>query len=46
MTHAQLAFLWCQWNGQRGTPKQVAKVTRQLTHEDLARMLRERGMRL
>jgi hypothetical protein len=44
MTHHQhLAKLWCQWNGQRGTDKQIAKVMH-LTVEDLTRMLTERGV--
>lgn len=39
-----LASLWCQWNGQRGTEKQIAKVQRILTADNLRRMLAERGV--
>ena len=44
MTHEQLAVLWCRWNGQRGTAKQIAPVMRQLSFSDLVRMLTERGV--
>lgn len=37
-----LKVKWLQWNGYRGTPKQIAKVT--LTADMLRRMLAERGV--
>ena len=40
----QLAKLWCEWNGQRGTDKQVAKVLRTLDRNALERMLTARGI--
>ena len=43
-THRDLAVLWCKWNGQRGTDKQIAPVMRQLNVECLVRMLTERGV--
>lgn len=46
ITHMQLARLWCQWNGQRGTDKQALRVMRQLTADNLRRMLTERGVAL
>jgi len=42
ITHLQLASLWAQYNGQRGTEKQLSRIMRQLTIADLARMLDER----
>lgn len=39
-----LKRLWCIWNGQKGTPKQLARI--RLTEADLVRMLAERGVRL
>lgn len=42
--HQSLAMLWCQYNGQRGTASQVSRVMRQLTTDDLVRMLTERGV--
>ena len=44
LRHQALAIAWCQWNGQRGTALQVARVMRQLTAADLTRMLAERGV--
>lgn len=44
MTHMDLAILWCQWNGQRGTAKQAARVMAHCSFDELARMLRERGV--
>lgn len=44
ITHRQLAALWAQWNGQRGTEKQCLRIMRQLTTDDLRRMLTERGV--
>ena len=45
MTLEEMAKLWCVYNGQRGTPKQVAKVVK--TFEampfTLERMLIQRG---
>jgi hypothetical protein len=40
--HQSLAMLWCQYNGQRATAIQVSRVMRQLTADDLVRMLTER----
>jgi hypothetical protein len=42
LSHAELAKLWCQWNGQKGTEKQAARVMRLIAAENLLRMLRER----
>jgi hypothetical protein len=44
LRHTNLAGLWCRWNGQRGTQRQVARVMRQLRIVDLERMLTERGV--
>lgn len=44
LTHADLARLWCQWNGQRGTTKQIASVMQRTTFDTLARMLSARGV--
>ena len=43
-THEALAKLWAQYNGQRGTAKQIAPIMRQLTIVDLERMLTERNV--
>lgn len=43
-THQKLAGLWAQWNEQRGTVKQIEQIMRQLSVEDLTRMLVERGV--
>mgnify|MGYP003394273682 CR=1 FL=1 len=42
--HEALAKQWCQWNGQRGTEKQIARVAKQLNESDLTRMLAQRGV--
>lgn len=39
----ELARLWCQWNGQKGTPAQAEAVADRLRPADLARMLGARG---
>ena len=44
--HDVLAKAWANWNGQRGTAKQIAQIQRQLRIEDLTRMLAERGVRV
>jgi len=44
ITHLQLASLWAQYNGQRGTETQCLRIMRQLTLADLVRMLGERGV--
>lgn len=44
LRHMGLANLWCQYNGQRGTERQVLRVMRQLSVADLERMLTERGV--
>lgn len=44
LRHMRLAGLWCRWNGQRGTERQVLRVMRQLTTTDLERMLTERNV--
>lgn len=36
-----LKFYWCRWNGQAGTPKQMARI--RCTEQQLDTMLRERG---
>lgn len=46
LSHRDLAKMWCQWNGQRGTEKQMARVMRILTADNLLRMLSERGVQL
>lgn len=40
--HEQLKQLWCNYNGQRGTPLQRARV--RLSETDLDRMLTERNI--
>jgi hypothetical protein len=40
--HMDLARLWAQYNGQRGTAQQLSRIMRQLTVIDLERMLTER----
>ena len=42
----RLAKLWCEYNGQRGTEKQIAKVLRNLDRVSLERMLTTRGISL
>ena len=42
--HDALKSLWCQWNGQKGTAKQIARI--RCTAEQLERMLTERGVDL
>jgi hypothetical protein len=42
--HKQLARLWCNWNGQTGTAKQIERL--RCTEEQLERMLGERGVQL
>jgi hypothetical protein len=42
--HMAMAQAWCRWNGQRGTEQQALKVMRQLSSDDLQRMLGERGV--
>jgi hypothetical protein len=39
-----LATAWARYNGQRGTPAQLARIKKQLRIPDLERMLGERGM--
>jgi hypothetical protein len=46
LSHRDLAILWCKWNGQRGTDKQIAPVMKMLSVENLTRMLTERGVQL
>lgn len=36
-------MVWCRYNGQRGTEKQLVRVMRQLSVPDLERMLAARG---
>jgi len=40
--HMDLARLWAQYNGQRGTSRQLSRIMGQLTRADLERMLTER----
>lgn len=42
--HDALAKLWANYTNQRGTPKQLAKIQKQLNEADLTRMLAERGI--
>ena len=42
--HKALAIAWCQWNGQRGTDAQIARL--RLSYTDLVRMLAKRGVRI
>lgn len=44
--HDHLARAWANYHNQTGTPKQVAKIQRQLTEPDLVRMLAERGVKV
>jgi hypothetical protein len=44
LRHMHLASLWCQYNGQRGTERQVLRVMRDCSAADLERMLAERGV--
>ena len=41
-THEQNAKTWCQFNGQRGTEKQVRSVALSIEPETLVRILKER----
>jgi hypothetical protein len=44
MTNHQInAKTWCQYNGQRGTEKQVRAVALSIAPETLVRMLTERN---
>lgn len=40
----RLAKAWCQYNGQKGTEKQIEKTLRNGGGIHLDRMLRERGV--
>ena len=40
--HDQLKTLWCRWNVQKGTAKQIARII--CLPEHLERMLTERGV--
>lgn len=42
--HQSLAQAWARWNGQRGTEKQVLRITRHVSAAGLHRMLLERGV--
>ena len=44
--HTDLARLWAQYNGQRGTERQLRRIMDQLTSTDLERMLTERRVDL
>lgn len=44
MTHRDLAKLYCQYIGQRGTEKQMAAIMKQLSYETLRRMCVDRGL--
>jgi len=46
MTHEQMARTWAQWNGQKGTAKQTARIMEYLSAETLKRMLEMRGIRV
>ena len=42
MSHNQLAKLWANFNGQKGTDKQIEKIVKQLSIEQLNYMLKQR----
>jgi len=42
--HEINAKAWCQFNGQRGTAKQIRSVAASLASDTLRRMLTERGL--
>jgi hypothetical protein len=42
--HKALAAAWANYNGQRGTAKQLARIMRQLSVADLTRMLAARNI--
>jgi len=42
--HTGLAKLWANYNGQRGTDRQVERIIHQLNIDDLTNMLRQRGI--
>lgn len=42
--HFILAKAWCQYNGQKGTQKQVEKIMARIEEETLLRMLSERNI--
>lgn len=44
--HQTLALAWANYNGQKGTEQQLARIMRQLSEMDLTRMLAERGITL
>lgn len=43
-THERLAKMWAEWNGQRGTATQIARIMSHMTVETLARLLMARGV--
>ena len=43
LRHMALARAWCQWNGQRGTERQVLARMRRLDAATLTRLLAARG---
>lgn len=42
--HEINAKTWCQFNGQRGTARQIRSVAASLASDTLRRMLTERGL--
>lgn len=43
-THQQLAKLWANYNGQTGTVKQIEKIVKQLTIDQLLVILKSRNL--
>jgi hypothetical protein len=46
MRHNELARIWALYHGQTGTAKQVERIKKILSEDDLARMLKDRGITL
>jgi hypothetical protein len=44
MSHNQLAKIWANFNGQKGTDKQIEKIVKQLTINQLVYMLKQRNL--
>jgi hypothetical protein len=44
MSHNQLAKIWANFNGQKGTEKQIGKIVKQLTFDQLVYMLKQRNL--
>jgi hypothetical protein len=46
MRHNELAKIWALYHGQTGTAKQVGRIKKILSEDDLVRMLKDRGITL